>query len=86
MRPQNVELHIEELVLHGFAPSDRDHIAEAIKHELIRLFADQGMPPSSTNSMERAQMEAGAFNVTPDCTAAAIGTQTAQAVYGGLSS
>ena len=31
MKPQNVELHIEELVLHGFAPGDRHRIGEAVR-------------------------------------------------------
>ena len=42
----NIELHIEELVLHGFEPGDRHRIGEAIERELARLFAEQGTPPS----------------------------------------
>ena len=44
MRPGWIELHIEELVLHGFAPGDRHPIGDAVEHELIRLFAEQGLP------------------------------------------
>lgn len=39
----NVELHIEQLVLHGFAPSDRYRIGAAIQQELARLLAQQGI-------------------------------------------
>ena len=41
-KPYNIELHIEELVLHGFSPRDRDAIGEAVQRELTRLFVEQG--------------------------------------------
>ncbi len=40
---RNVELHIEELVLHGFDPRDRHAIADAVQQELTRLVAEQGL-------------------------------------------
>ena len=46
MKPENVELHIEELVLRGFAPGDRYRIGEAVERELAHLFSEQGTPPS----------------------------------------
>ena len=46
MTPYNIELHIEELVLHGFAPKDRYTIGEAVQRELSRLFAEQGVHSS----------------------------------------
>jgi hypothetical protein len=39
----NVELHIEELVLHGFDPRDRHGIADAVQQELARLVAERGL-------------------------------------------
>ncbi len=33
-KPYNIELHIEELVLHGFSPNDRHAIGEAVQREL----------------------------------------------------
>ena len=41
MESANLNLHIEELVLHGFAPGDRYRIGEAVQQELTRLFAEQ---------------------------------------------
>jgi hypothetical protein len=38
MKPRpSINLHIEELVLHGFAPGDRHRISEAVEQELTRL-------------------------------------------------
>ena len=85
MTPQNIELHIEELVLHGFAPGDRYRIGEAMERELARLFVEQDTPPSLAREREVARVDGGAFEVKPGSGAEAIGAQVAQAVYGGLS-
>lgn len=83
MKP-NIELHIEELVLHGFAPGDRYRIGEAVERELARLFAEQGVPPSLSLGGEMAGLNAGSFQVKSGARTDAIGMQVAQAVYGGL--
>ena len=81
----NVELHIEDLVLHGFAPGDRYRIGEAVERELAWLFAAQGVPSSLLATMEVASLDGGAFQMAPGARADAIGAQVAQAVYGGVS-
>ena len=85
MTPENIELHIEELVLRGFAPGDRYRIGEAVERELARLFAEQGALPSLTRGGSLAELNGGAFEMKPGFKAEAIGVRVAQAVYGGLS-
>lgn len=85
MKPKNIELHIEELVLHGFAPGDRNRIGEAVEQELSRLFAERGVPPSLAQGSEIEHLAANAFEVTPGSGAEVMGVQVARAVYGGLS-
>src|SRR3712207_3298477 len=63
MTPVNIELHIEELVLHGFAPGDRYRIGEAVQRELARLFAEQGVPPSLVGGGEVAHLDGGSFAI-----------------------
>lgn len=84
MKPVNVELHIEELVLHGFESVDHYVVAEAVEHELARLFAEQGAPPSLMQGGEFARLDGGAFEAGSNSKAETIGGQVAQAVYGGL--
>ena len=85
MKPENVELHIEELVLRGFAAGDRYRIGDAMERELARLFDEQGVPPSLIQGSEVPQLDGGAFEVAHGSKSEAVGVQVAQAIYGGLS-
>ena len=84
MKPKNIELNIEELVLHGFAPGDRYSIGEAVEQELTRLLADQGVPQSLERGREIGHVDGGAFEVAPDSRGQVVGAQVAKAVCGGL--
>jgi hypothetical protein len=84
MRAAGVELHIEELVLEGFAASDRHRIGDMIERELSRLLSEQGIPASLASGQARAHLDAGACQVAAGSTAEHVGAQVAQAVYGGL--
>jgi len=84
MMTKNIELHIEELVLHGFAPGDRYRIGEAVEQELTRLLADRGVPQSLAEGGEIASVDGGAFEVAAGSRAEVVGAQVAKAVYGGL--
>ena len=84
MMPKNIELNIEELVLHGFSPGDRYRIGEAVEQELTKLLADRGVPQSLERNREVANMDGGAFEVAPGSRPQVVGAQVAKAVYGGL--
>lgn len=83
MRP-DIELHIEELVLHGFSPADRYRVAEAIERELTRFFSEQDIPPALFAGGALAHLDAGAFQMQPGARPVAIGAQVARALYRGL--
>ena len=84
MNGANVELHIEELVLCGFAPGDRHRIAGAVERRLTHLIATEGVGSSLAQGGEVAHLDGGSFDVAPRSSADAIGGQVARAVYGGL--
>lgn len=83
-RPRAVDLQIEELALHGFAPGDRHGIGEAAKRELSRLLAERGVPPSLNEKARMTQLDAGSFHLPLGSNADAIGVRVAQAVYKGM--
>lgn len=80
-----VSLHIETLVLDGFAPGDRHRIREAVQREIERLVSTQRLPPLLSREGAIARLDGGVFKVAPSAKADVIGSQIAQAVYGGLS-
>ncbi len=83
MKPANIKLHIGELVLDGFAPSDRYRIADSVERELARLFSEQGAPQSLSHGGEIAHLDGGAFEAAQGSRPEAIGAKVARAVYGG---
>ncbi|GET39211.1 hypothetical protein [Microseira wollei] len=80
----NIELHIEELVLHGMGGSDRYLIGEALQQELTRLLSEKGLPPSLAQGGEIARINAGEFEMKSGAKPEAIGIQIAHKIYGGL--
>ena len=81
MKP-NVDLHIEEIVLDGFAPGDRYRVGDALERGLSRLFTEHGTPPARGGYIGR--LDGGAFEIKPDSTPETTGTSVARAVYRSL--
>lgn len=79
MNPREIEVHIEELVLHGFDPSNRWRIGDALELKLRDLLAREGLPASWRNNPER--VDAGVVRLTNQTH---IGAQIAGAVHGGV--
>lgn len=80
----SVELHIEELVLHGFAPGDRYAIGDAVEREIARLLGEQGFPISLRSKSQVDEISGATFNAAHNATPGVIGRQIAQAVYQGF--
>jgi len=83
-RNPTVDLHIEELVLEGFASIDGAEVQAAVQRELTQLFAMQGVPASLRRRGDLGSLEGGEFQVAPGADAQVIGAEIAQAIYGGL--
>jgi hypothetical protein len=81
---RNFEVTIDELVLTGFAPSDRFHIADAVERELARLLMESGIPGLDGNSVAIEGLDAGKFKVS-GARAPGIGRQAAQVLHQQLS-
>jgi hypothetical protein len=84
-RRATVELHIDELILHGFPARDRHRIAAALEHELSRLIAQGDLTHLPANSIQLDRLDAGSFRLDPAARPSHIGQTVAQRVYGQLS-
>jgi hypothetical protein len=80
----SVEVRIDELVLHGFAPGDRYVIGEAVERELARLLGERGVPSSLGVDSATDEIGGATFNISQKTKPPAIGREIAQAVYGGF--
>ena len=80
----NVELHIDELVLHGLPYGQRYHIAVAIEAELKRLLDEGGLPPSLATGGRLPEMQVHNLQVADGAKPGAVGAQIAGSIYSSL--
>ena len=83
MNSPNIELHIDELVLDGFARGQRYEIAEAISRELERLLARR-IPQSLTMAAAVDSVDAGTLQIRPQASPESVGSGIARQIYGGM--
>jgi hypothetical protein len=77
-----VEVHIEELVLHGFGAGDRLQIRDALEQELMRLLAEQGGWNLPNGQLEIERLNGGTFRVAPSGRPEGVGAEVARAIHG----
>lgn len=81
----NLELKIDDLVLHGLPAFDKDRIARAMQGELERLFAERGVPAFLQSGGSVASINGESIQVAPNSSPESVGVQVARALYGGMS-
>jgi hypothetical protein len=79
---KNIDLHIEELVLHGFDPRDRHGIADAVQRELARLVGERGLA-AVHGPLEIPRLDGGTIQLS-GTRAAGAGASIAGAVHSTL--
>ena len=75
------QVHIEELVLHGFPTASGHSIGDATQQELMRMLTARGLPAQMTQ--DTTHVSASSFQLPPGAKPGAIGALVAKAVYGG---
>lgn len=81
---EDIELHIEKLVLHGFDGCNAAHISAAVQQEIGRLLQEKGLPASFS-----ANKEIGFLSITGNLPSATglrhqgIGNHIAQLIFNG---
>jgi hypothetical protein len=84
--PSSVTVHIDELVLHGFAPADGHTIADAVRAELARRLAGAAECfHTSPSEVPIDRIDAGSITIRDPARPAAIGAQVGAALGAALS-
>lgn len=83
----NINLHIERLVLDGLpiAHHEGSLVRAAVEAELSRLLTAQGLSPALLNGGAMPAVRGDSIQLASESSPSQLGTQIAQAVYGGLS-
>ena len=76
----DVEVYIEECVLHGFPAGDRHRIMEAVQSALEEMIAEHGVPVSWKESGDMPRVDSS-FRISQPVGTEAIGSQIGQAIY-----
>lgn len=82
MTPATIEVHIDEVVLRGFAPVDRDAVAAAIEATLARLL-DVGTADWAGAAGARPHLDAGELALG-EGSADEVGAAIARALHSSL--
>lgn len=77
--PPEIELHIDELVLHGFEKRSQGTVAEALQSQLSALLAKQGIPGTWKNNP--VTLEARAAHAIGLTNSGTTGARIAHAIY-----
>ena len=79
-----LDLHIENLVIHGVAPGEGYNVGDALERELARLLAGAHSLSAVGRDTRVDTLDAGAFEVAPGSTSEGVGIQLAKAIFGSL--
>ncbi len=60
---KQIEIHIEELVLHGFPPQEKYRIGEALQAALHNHFEEKGLPPVLSSGGYIPVIDSGTFDM-----------------------
>lgn len=82
---RSVEIHIENLVLHGFSPHERHHIGDAVQAGLLQMFSNQGLPAMLNKGTFMLHLDAGACEFSHGEKPVATGESIAGTLYKGFS-
>jgi hypothetical protein len=80
---KRVVVHIDELVLRGFHHEDRLAVAEGLRAELARHFAEPGAARDFAARGNLPRLEAGAIRIAPGARPSTVGTEAAQRIVRG---
>ncbi len=83
MSNTRVEIIIDELLLHGFSPAERDAIGASLSLELQRLIS-AGNPVELAKLGSIPVLRANNIALEPRAKSQTVGAQVANAVYGGF--
>lgn len=75
-----IEVHIEQIVLHGYAPGDTHRLGEALQAELTRLVQKHGVNSSGMGNLSLQTLD-GRLKAAERPSTEALGARLAQRIH-----
>jgi len=85
MKPQNVSVEIDELLLKGFDRVEAAEVGASLRAELGRLLTHSDWSGPQLDALTLTELAGGRFKLPADANARRIGYELAQQVYQGIS-
>lgn len=76
-----LEVHIEQVVLHGYSPADTHRLGETVQAELSRLVQKLGIDHSAVNNLSIERLDGGSLKSTSQPKIEALGAKLAGSVH-----
>ena len=74
-------MHIEQIVLHGYAPGDTRRLGEALQAELTRLVQKHGVNSSGMENLSLQTLDGGRLKAAERPSTEALGARLAQRIH-----
>ncbi len=84
MKPETIELTIDELTLEGIEPRLQKKAVDAMQKELTRLLSQKGVPPALSLAGTVPNLNAKNLKISPGASPEKIGAQLAYSLYQSL--
>jgi hypothetical protein len=81
---QDIELAIDKIVLHGFAPRDSKGLKEAVEFELSRMIRERGLPAEIRSGGNFEHLPGGNFNTKTGSSLKSLASKISNHVYNGF--
>ena len=76
-----LEVHIEQIVFHGYSPADTHRLGETVQAELSRLVQRLGIDHSAVNNLSIERLDGGSLKKTSQPQIEALGVKLAGSVH-----
>jgi len=78
---KQIEINIDELVLHGFAPGDGKKIGEALELALMQSFNQQAAPGTLNQPADVSHIDGGSFTMQKNSKPAQVVSGISNSIY-----
>lgn len=79
--PGTIEVHIEQIVLHGYSPADTHRLGEALQAELTRLVQKQGVNGSGMGNLSLQTLDGGRLKAAENPSTEMLGARLAHSIH-----